>query len=255
MLIAYNNDIEFRSRWYHIQTEDNGLKDGHITTTVFYSGQILDSLSTSYMDAIAGAHGEEEQNKIIKAMMTAQHKHFYTKLYEGTYEAAVNAKEQHRSAAPSGTSPSPSRRPVAPVQPVIAAARPSDGGHGSVPQPAVGVRENSANHAVSGGSGNVKIGKPDILRASQQLPGVSKGLALKSVNGLAAQPGTRAPSSPAISKTTSRKPGLVTSLPVSNAVLEQRRKMCHTAWRGVSWPESDIAIDLLIAKLLDGQNV
>ena len=55
MLIAYNNDIEFRSRWYHIQTEDNGIKDGHVTTTVFFSGQILDSKTTSYLDAINGA--------------------------------------------------------------------------------------------------------------------------------------------------------------------------------------------------------
>ena len=87
MLIAYNNDIEFRSRWYHIQTEDNGIKDGHVTTTVFFSGQILDSKTTSYLDAINGITDVEEQNRIIKNVMTTQHKLFYAKLYEGQSRA------------------------------------------------------------------------------------------------------------------------------------------------------------------------
>ena len=65
---------------YHIQTEDNGIKDGHITTTVFHSGRTLDSKTISYKEAIEGITDPEEQNKIIKSMMIEQHKKFYAKL-------------------------------------------------------------------------------------------------------------------------------------------------------------------------------
>lgn len=90
MLIAFNNDIEFRSRWYHIQTEDNGIKDGHITTTVFFSGQILESKSISYTDNIKDIAAVDDQNAIIKDLMVTQHRAFYQKLYEGSYEEQVN---------------------------------------------------------------------------------------------------------------------------------------------------------------------
>ncbi|MFA5623632.1 MAG: hypothetical protein WC966_01055 [Bradymonadales bacterium] len=90
MLIAFNNDIEFRSRWYHIQTEDNGVKDGHITTTVFFSGQILESKSISYLGNIKDVAAVDDQNAIIKELMVTQHRQFYQKLYEGSYEEQVN---------------------------------------------------------------------------------------------------------------------------------------------------------------------
>ena len=74
MLNAYNNDIEYNKRWYHIQTEDNGLTNGHITTTVFHSGQTLDSKTISYLDFVKGISDENEINNIVKEKMTEQHK-------------------------------------------------------------------------------------------------------------------------------------------------------------------------------------
>lgn len=60
MLNAFNNDIEYKNRMFHIQTEDNGIKNAHITTNVFYSGQSLDVKVTSYKDTIANAKNDEE---------------------------------------------------------------------------------------------------------------------------------------------------------------------------------------------------
>ena len=91
MLNAYNNDIEYKSRWYHIQTEDNGTTIGNITTTVFHSGQTLDVKTTSYLDAIKGVTETDAVNAIIKEKMTEQHGIFYRKLFNGDYDAKVAA--------------------------------------------------------------------------------------------------------------------------------------------------------------------
>ena len=242
MLIAYNNDIEFRSRWYHIQTEDNGIKDGHVTTTVFYSGQILDSRSTSYLDAIKGVTDVEAQNKIIKDVMTTQHKFFYTKLYEGTYESMVNNASGHRSGGHPGTGN--------PAVSHVSAETSGGASHASLQM------NSSLGRAEMSGNAS-RLGKPDILRASQQLPGMNKALGIKSfssVSPVSAKPsavqkiGKAEPSS-------ARKSALSKPLELSNAVMEARKRPVTTAWRGVTWSKDDLAIDVLAAKLLAGMDV
>ncbi len=134
MLNAYNNDIEYKSKWYHIQTEDNGLKNGHITTTVFHSGQTLDCKSTSYQDAVSGLTDEAEINKVVKERMVEQHQFFYKKLFEGDYDAKVAAMyaksslPKSASVPPPGSTNGPSVGPVSPVAPIT----PARGGAQSV---------------------------------------------------------------------------------------------------------------------------
>lgn len=89
MLIGFNNDIEFNGKMFHIQTEDHGIKDGHITTILFYSGQILDSKKIGYHEDIEGITEEEEKKKAIKKRMVTLHREFYKKLFDGTYEEQV----------------------------------------------------------------------------------------------------------------------------------------------------------------------
>ena len=219
MLIAYNNDIEFRSRWYHIQTEDNGIKDGHVTTTVFFSGQILDSKTTSYLDAINGITDVEEQNRIIKNVMTTQHKLFYAKLYEGAYEAQVNHVHKAGMANSAATS-SPSVVPVS--KPVAKMATPAPSAR--------------ADQAAS----SSRLGKPDILRASQQLPTANKNLG----------------SLPPLSS--SSKVGLSSmrlSRPLGQSKGVMARNDGRRAWRGVEWPKEDLSVDALVALLLAGVEV
>ena len=238
MLIAYNNDIEFRSRWYHIQTEDNGLKDGHITTTVFHSGQILDSKTTSYKDAIAGVTDTEEQNRIIKDMMVKQHQMFYTKLYEGSYEAQMQALGQ----------------------------KPNGGTASNAPKPITHAA--SAAHGEASALGNIK--KPDILRASQQAPGLSK-LGLKSLTNLgskslagqvpvvhpsvnrAASASGLPASQPAVAESPNRVAFLSKPLVVSKAVSAEKLRRRKRAWAGFAWPSDDRAIDVLVMSLLDSK--
>lgn len=232
MLIAYNNDIEFRSRWYHIQTEDNGIKDGHVTTTVFFSGQILDSKTTSYLDAISGITDPEEQNKIIKNVMTAQHKLFYAKLYEGSYEELVS--HAHKAGAAGGINAHrTSQTSAQPVKPMSKIAAPAAGGRAE-PSPA-----------------NSRLGKPDILRASQQLPSANKNLGSLpplASSKLGVQPLRAASADQA--KSSARRPNLMRALDQSKAV--KMRAGESRAWRGVDWSKDDVAVDALVALLLTG---
>ena len=252
MLIAYNNDIEFRSRWYHIQTEDNGIKDGHVTTTVFHSGQILDSKSVSYKDSIAGVQDQEKINSIIKDIMIKQHQLFYTKLYDGHYEAQMQEIVSHTSAQASG-------RPASQqLNPVPAAAS------GLSPR-SEGVRRDSATLDNSGFGASGK--KPDILRASQQMTGVTKGLGIKSLATLSKAPAQiqQVPvnaNQPVISNMQSsislnrvsageRIPVMNTPVPISRAVLREESTRKNRAWKGFNWPVDDLAIDSLVVSLLE----
>ena len=234
MLIAYNNDIEFRSRWYHIQTEDNGIKDGHVTTTVFFSGQILDSKTTSYLDAINGITDVEEQNRIIKNVMTTQHKLFYAKLYEGAYEAQVNHVHKAGMANSAATS-SPSVVPVS--KPVAKMATPAPSAR--------------ADQAAS----SSRLGKPDILRASQQLPTANKNLG--SLPPLSSSSKVGLSSKLASNAETPRESGrqMRLSRPLGQSKGVMARNDGRRAWRGVEWPKEDLSVDALVALLLAGVEV
>lgn len=231
MLIAYNNDIEFRSRWYHIQTEDNGIKDGHITTTVFFSGQILDSKTTSYLEAISGIEDVGERDRIIKNAMTTQHKLFYAKLYEGAYEAQVS--HVHKGGGASNASPV-----------VVSAAKPI----AKVVAPVQGTRMDQS-------PSSSRLGKPDILRASQQLPTANKNLG--NLPPLSASSKAAAQAKSAQSAESQRDAGRQAHLsrPLGQSKGVVARNDAGRAWRGVDWSNEDLAVDALAALLLAGVEV
>lgn len=280
MLIAFNNDVEFRSRWYHIQTEDNGLKDGHITTNVFFSGQILDSKSTSYKDKIFGVDDPEIQTAIIKELMTKQHQAFYAKLTEGTYEARVQAQTQAQANKASANQAS---QPV--VHGARTTARITSALNGSsslgaavakdVSSAGNKIQSNSFNKIVQSPDSTAlgsKPSRPDILRASsQQVPGVGRPVGRintsQSPKGAFAQPvGNSQPAmsspsdfskpfvhaaasqAPAIN-TSERLPVMSTEPAVSFAVQREKLQNKH-AWLGFRWPEEDLSIDTLVASML-----
>lgn len=223
MLIAYNNDIEYKNRWYHIQTEDNGIKDGHITTTVFFSGQTLDSRSTSYREAVEGVVNEDRINAIIKDMMIKQHQLYYAKLTEGHYDALMMqlVSQQTSQLPPQARAPGASRLEAS-----------------SLP---------SAN-------------KPDILRASQQAAASQKGLGLRALSSLSPKNDIGAqqaaePSVPPFSIQAASRPAPRVYQPSavarSNAVDRARKNPPKRAYKGITWPDDDLAIDVLVVSLLE----
>jgi uncharacterized coiled-coil protein SlyX len=85
MLIGFNNDIEYRGKTFHIQTEDHGEGDPRIETQLFHSGAILDTVITSYQETLDEYDGEAAEER-IRAQMKASHRSLYKKLMAGEYD-------------------------------------------------------------------------------------------------------------------------------------------------------------------------
>lgn len=88
MLIGYNNDVDYRGKKFHIQTEDHGRKDPRIESQIFHQGQILDTEIVPYESVLEEQDGEEVDHK-LKSMMWAAHKGLYRKLMSGEYDKRV----------------------------------------------------------------------------------------------------------------------------------------------------------------------
>ena len=86
-LLGYNNNVRHKNRVFHIQTEDSGVKYGHIITHLFMDGgRILKSVKTSYSEYLAN----EKMADIVREMMKQQHKTMFMALRDGKYDHLVD---------------------------------------------------------------------------------------------------------------------------------------------------------------------
>jgi len=81
MLVGYNTNIPYRGRLYHIQTEDNGLKNPIVITLLYYKGTILASKKFSYADLTASPDYKDK----VRELMKEQHKGMIKELIRGLY--------------------------------------------------------------------------------------------------------------------------------------------------------------------------
>ena len=85
-LLGYNNNIRHKSRVFHVQTEDSGVRHPHIITHLFMDGgRILKSVKTSYADHL----GAEKMADVVRLMMKEQHKAMLMALRDGQYDTLV----------------------------------------------------------------------------------------------------------------------------------------------------------------------
>ncbi len=86
MQIGFNNDVQYRGKTFHIQTEDHGVKMASIETQIFHAGAIYDTSIVSYKKLLADSEEGDERIKRIRNMMQANHKSLYNKLKAGEYD-------------------------------------------------------------------------------------------------------------------------------------------------------------------------
>jgi len=85
-LLGYNNNVRHRGKVFHVQTEDSGVKYGHIITQLFMDGgRILKSVKTSYAEYVAN----ERRGEIVREMMKQQHKAMFIALRDGRFDAVI----------------------------------------------------------------------------------------------------------------------------------------------------------------------
>ncbi len=129
-LLGYNNNVRHKNKIFHIQTEDSGVKYGHIITHLFMDGgRILKSVKTGYTEYL----GNEKMADIVKEMMKQQHKAMFIALRDGKYDhmvdgtADVSQQTKALSAAAAATvaeGAAPAAAPAPPAAPPAIAAPP-----------------------------------------------------------------------------------------------------------------------------------
>ncbi len=89
MLVGYNINISYKSNTYHVQTEDNGVKNSLILTLLYSKGAILASKKTSYSDIVDAPDYKDK----VRELMKEQHKWMIKELLSGRC-TAEHAKEE-----------------------------------------------------------------------------------------------------------------------------------------------------------------
>jgi hypothetical protein len=94
MLVGYNNNVTYKGKVYHVQTEDSGLNNPIIVTLLYFKGTILASKKTSYSHLI----GIKDIGESVREMMKEQHKAILKELIAGKYP--VNEEEEKKEEMP-----------------------------------------------------------------------------------------------------------------------------------------------------------
>lgn len=89
MQIGYNNDVEYRDKTFHIQTEDHGVGPASIESQIFHAGAILDTSIISYSQVLEETDDVDERIARVRQLMQANHKKLYRKLFRGEYDEMV----------------------------------------------------------------------------------------------------------------------------------------------------------------------
>ncbi len=101
-LLGYNNNVRHKNKVFHIQTEDSGVKYGHIITHLFMDGgRILKSVKTSYQEYLTS----EKLADIIREMMKQQHKAMFIALRDGKFDHLVEGRVEPSANTPSAAPP------------------------------------------------------------------------------------------------------------------------------------------------------
>jgi hypothetical protein len=70
MITGYNQDVTYKGKVYHVQTEDRGETNPVIETLIYVGGEILSSLKTPYKELLDKGGQESD----ISALLEKQHR-------------------------------------------------------------------------------------------------------------------------------------------------------------------------------------
>lgn len=91
MIPGYNHNIKYKERIFHVQTEDSGVKNPHLITLLYYGGNILESVKSSYADRVAQATAPDFAGS-LSTLMQKQHKDVMRGLITGRYDVKIEQR-------------------------------------------------------------------------------------------------------------------------------------------------------------------
>jgi hypothetical protein len=87
--VGFNNNLKYKSKHYHVQTEDSGLGKPHIITHVFADGgRIIKSHKRTYASAV----DREDVAAYVRALMKGQHMEMVQSLREGRFDPIIDGQ-------------------------------------------------------------------------------------------------------------------------------------------------------------------
>jgi hypothetical protein len=87
--MGFNNNIKFRERVFHVQTEDSGLDQPHVITHLFADGgRIVKSHKRSYSESVT----RQDVAQYVRGLMKAQHMEMVVMLREGRFDDIIEGR-------------------------------------------------------------------------------------------------------------------------------------------------------------------
>ena len=77
MVTGLNSEIEHNGNAYHVQTEDGGISNPIILTSIFCGGVIVSSKKTSYVYLL----DREDLKGVVEKLMREQHEEMIQEVY------------------------------------------------------------------------------------------------------------------------------------------------------------------------------
>lgn len=88
--LGFNNNVKYKGRTYHAQTEDSGLDKPHVITHLFADGgRIIKSHKRSYADQVGV---NPEVGMFVRDLMKQQHMEMLLMLREGRFDLVIEGK-------------------------------------------------------------------------------------------------------------------------------------------------------------------
>lgn len=91
MITGYNHNVKYKEKMFHVQTEDSGVKNPHIITLLYYGGNILESVKSSYSELLSKPDLEE----VLSALMQKQHKEMLRGLVSGRFDTRIDERAKN----------------------------------------------------------------------------------------------------------------------------------------------------------------
>ncbi len=83
MITAFNTDIKYDGKVYHVQTEDKGVSNPVIETLIYVGGEILTAKRSSYEELVREGQVSE---KAVTELLENQHKRMIREVREGRHD-------------------------------------------------------------------------------------------------------------------------------------------------------------------------
>lgn len=103
MLFGHNTNVKVGDTTYHVQTEDRGITNALIDTTVYFRGRVLHRRTNNYFDLLPL---DPDREQALKLRLDEQHRAIVEEIRTGALTLSLPREEKTSAPGPAPTVPS-----------------------------------------------------------------------------------------------------------------------------------------------------